>query len=532
MVDAQQNTSALPAEPEKRRGSLFRAVLPFRSSRTTSPRNSIDTGASRSSLDLDQSDAKPRKLSRPFNSTSSTTTRTDSSISGGGNKLRKKSILTLENTRKTTDDGWDRDKITGERKDPTNMIHSLAHEFDVPKAGKVEIIETGEPARPASEIVSKLPAHLWTTIISSLSLAEEASLSLSCKPFRDICSHDILRQLNDPNNFRERCQFLYYLNHALPNHLLCYVCGLYHVRTSKGDETLRPTNIANPLFLCPYATSNDPAEKMSRTRITFGRHLPYSFVQLALRYCHHGPSYGLPYDKLGRRYKDKPEIGQWLHQTRWAIIDDHLYMRVVSTAFVTPNLPPAGKRHLLYSREDFVPFFSVCAHWRDGELMPVCRCALDHVPAPLSGSGLNRVMKEAQAKWLTGPQSRMVSMCENCKPMRRCPECPTEYLIEMKMQEDRGEQELTKLFKYAIVVTRWSDLGDGSAPWTPEWAAINGYLDNLPKQERYDSFKTLGRRAISGTFESFFNPEQIPPARMVNLNPNGERLGEKGHNWY
>jgi len=107
--------------------------------------------------------------------------------------------------------------------------------------------------------------------------------------------------------------------------------------------------------------------------------------------------------------------------------------------------------------------------------------------------------------------------------MRRCPECPSEYLIEMRMQEDKTDP--TQLFKQAIVLTRWSNLGDGSSPASPEWAAIKG-------DGTFDSFTALGRRAISGIFESQFTVEQIPPQRIVSMNPNKENLGEAGHNWY
>lgn len=522
----------LAADSPRKRSSVTRFMLPFRSSRNNSPRSSIDGGSTRSSLDVDYiDDVKGRRWSKPWNSSNISTVQTNSSLSSdGSNKLRKGSSLSPQ-TNKDPNEEWERDRVTGERKDPTNMMHTLAHDFDAPGVGKAPIIETGEPAIPASQLISRFPEQIWKQIISCLTLPDEASLSLSCKSFQALCAPDILRQLNDPEKFRDRCELLYRLNYALPNHLLCYVCGLYHVRTQNGKETLRPTNRANALFVCPYANSLKPEEKMSRHRITFGRHISKPFVQLVMRNHHHGSIYGIPYDSLGRRYKDKPEIGTWSHQTRWAVIDDHLYMRVVSSAFVTPNLPPAGKRHLLYAREDFVPYFSVCAHWRDGDLMPSCKCALDHVPVPLSGSGVNRLAKEALVR-LHGPKSQIVTGCDNCKPLRRCPDCPTEYLIEIRVTEDRDEQDPTKLFKHAIVVTRWSDLGDGSSPWTPEWAAIQGDLDNLPKEERYDSFKTLGRRAISGVFESFFNPEQIPPARLISLNPNNEKLGEKGHNWY
>lgn len=79
-------------------------------------------------------------------------------------------------------------------------------------------------------------------------------------------------------------------------------------------------------------------------------------------------------------------------------------------------------------------------------------------------------------------------------------------------------------FKQAIVVTRWSDLGDGTTPLDEEWAAVNGVGD-------YDSFGKMGRRAIAGIFESQ-SGVTIPGQRILSVNPNGGKLGEEGHNWY
>lgn len=531
MMASESSVSALPAEElPKKRGSLSRFVMPFRSRKNSSPTSSLQ-GSPKSSIDVEYPESpKPRRLSKAFTFSKISTVQTNSSMSSTGttNKARKQSTISPQVTK---NDNWEQDRVTGEKKDPTNMLHSLAHDFDRPQHGKQPVLETGEPARPAWDLISTFSAKIWKQVISSLDLADEASLSLSAKAFRDLCEPQVLRSLNDPELFRTRCDFLARLNYALPNHLLCYICGRYHVRTQSGKENLRPTNVANPLFNCPYANSNDFKEKISRHRITFGRSLPFTFVQLATRQRQFGPQYGIPHDSLSKRYKDKEAIGTWSHQTRYTIIDNHLYMRVVSTAFAQPNLPAAGMRQLLYCREDFTPFFSVCAHWRDGELMPSCKCALGHIPAPLEGSGVQRMAKEAQAR-MQKPKSAIVTQCERCKPIRRCPECPTEYLMEIRMQEDKAEKDLTKFFKQALIVTRWSDLGDGSAPWSPEWAAVQGDLDHLEKEDRYDSFKELGRRAISGTFESWFSPEQVPPQRLINLNPGGHRLGEKGHDWY
>lgn len=155
--------------------------------------------------------------------------------------------------------------------------------------------------------------------------------------------------------------------------------------------------------------------------------------------------------------------------------------------------------------------------------MPAVKCALGHIPKPLDGGGINRFAKEAHQRWVSKP-GPIVSLCEVCQPMRRCPECPTEYLIQLKMMEDKSDP--TVLFKQALVVTRWSDLGDGSSPWSPEWAAING------EGEGFDSFAALGKRAVSGIFEAEYNGDLIPGQRMVSMNPDNEKLGEKGHNWY
>lgn len=426
-----------------------------------------------------------------------------------------------------------RDRVTGEVKDPTNMLHTLAHDFEAPTGGKQPIHEWHDPAMPATQFVSHFPDRVWKRVISSLDVADQACLSLSCKSFQALADPQILKRLDEPEYFPERIDFLHRLNYLHPDHLLCHICGTYHRRTQKGTEMLKPSNVANPLYNCPYAGSQDPAEKVSRHRVTFGRNLPYPFVQLMMRHHQNGSEYGLDHKELShKRYKDRSEVGNWNHQRTFAIIDGHLYMRVVSYVFAQPNLPAAGKRHLMHSREDFLPFFSVCAHWRDGLLMPACRDALDHIPAPLSGSGVNRLASEIHQK-VQKPKSQIISQCDLCKPLRRCPECPTEYLIEVRLQEDRGEKDPTKLFKHALIVTRWSDLGDGTGPRSSqEWAAICGDLDHLPDGERYDSFHILGRRAINGTFESHFNPEQIPPQRLVSLNPDGDRLGEKGHDWY
>ena len=433
---------------------------------------------------------------------------------------RSKSVAETRHTARTSmSQEYERDKQTGEIIDHTEILHSMVDQdtFD-PMAEQARLRALHNPYVPGEQILKKLPTPLWTHIFDFLTPSEVASVAFTCKAFRHLLGFEPWSVLNHEDNHVHKLSFLLHMDRHLPNHLLCVVCGTYHVRTQPGKESLKPANVLNPLFNCPNASNT--ARRMPRMRITFGRTLPFTFVQLALRAHHHSPDHGITTDSLSRRYKDRE--GTWSHLTRYTIIKGHLLMRVISTCFARPNLPPAGLRNLLYDRQEFVPYFSVCSHWRDGDLMPSVKCALGHIPKPVEGSGVNRIKDNVHV--YLHPTNPIVTLCEDCQPMRRCPECPTEYLIQIKMMEDKSDPAI--LFKQALVVTRWSDLGDGSSPWSPEWAAING------EGEGFDSFQALGKRAVSGIFEAEFAGDLIPGQRMVSMNPNNEKLGEKGHNWY
>ena len=415
-----------------------------------------------------------------------------------------------------------RDKQTGEVLDHTDLLHSLAKkDSNESLLEKARLLALTEPTEPGERIVAKLSRDLWLRVLEDASPSDAASLAHSCKAFRDLLGFEPWQALNHPDNHRHKIDFLLHMDKHLPRHLFCFECATYHLRTQHGKESLKPANVINPLFECPLVSS--PTKKLLRTRLTYGRTLPFSFVQLAIRAHDHSPDHGIDFNTLSRRYKDQQLswYGSWSHQTKYAIFHDHLLVRVTSQIFAPAGLPPSGLRHLLYSREDFIPYFSVCSHWRDGELMPSVKCALSHIPKPLEGSGIIRVKDNVKQR--LHPPAPIITLCQECKPMRRCPFCPTEYLIELKMAEDRTDS--VNLFKQALVVTRWSDLGDGSSPWSPEWAAVNGEGD-------YDSFGLLGKRAVSGIFEGEWNGETIPGQRMISLNPNKETLGEAGHNWY
>ena len=413
------------------------------------------------------------------------------------------------------------DSQLGERRDYTTMIHSL---------GLLDSDDSYSPAqaeddqrKPGEPDIAKLPSELWERIASFLDPDDSASLASASRTLYMRLGTDPFTKLQDPDNYTYRINFLVKLDHLLPHHLLCFPCGRYHRRTQEGLERLKPSHVVNPLFNCPHALN--PLNPPPRSRITHGRTIPFAFVQLAMRAHRYGPKYGLQPADLGRRW----ERDGWSHTSRFHIHDGRLLMRVVSQTFAAPGLTLSAQRMLLYSREDYWPFFSACAHWRDGELMPACKCALEHIPKPRNTGGLQNLEHKVKDR-ISGTRfdpNSLVTLCGFCRPMRRCPECPSEYLIEIKLAEDTTSSRQA-VFKQAIVVTRWTDLGDGTSPTRPEWGSINGLRDD------YDSFAhpNYAKRGIASIFEAAFTADTLPGQRVISMNPKRKKLGEEGHGWY
>ncbi|KAL1962762.1 hypothetical protein VTN77DRAFT_9216 [Rasamsonia byssochlamydoides] len=414
------------------------------------------------------------------------------------------------------------DTQLGENRDYTAMLHALGLQepFDSNQSAQPEEAEQRPPGEPA---IASLSRDLWQKVADYLNPKDAASLALASKTLYRRLGWRPFAALNRPENYEYKLEFLVLLDRHLPHHLLCIPCAKYHRRTQEGHEQLQPAHVLNPLFNCPNA--RNMLRSPPRHRISHGRTLPFTFVQLVMRAHRFSERYGISPESLARRWRHEG----WSFSTRYHIHNGRLLMRVVSSTFAAPGLSPSAQRMLLFSREDYWPYFSVCAHWRDGELMSVCKCALSHIPKPRATAGYQRIearVKDALAGRSYDPNA-VASLCGHCQPMRRCPECPTEYLVEIKLTEDRADPKSIH-FRHAIVVTRWSDLGDGTTPFSSrEWAACNG-----ASKTPYDSFAEIGKRAISGIFESAFTHDTIPGRRIMSLNPTGKKGGEEKDDWY
>lgn len=413
------------------------------------------------------------------------------------------------------------DKDTGERKDLTDMMHAFTfkeHTEDEEEIIHLEEWEYDPFGTDGATLLSKFCPELWGLVENYLTPLDIANLASTCRAMYVRLGEVSYELLRNPLHMSHRLDFLLAMDQKLPNHLFCFPCAQWHVRIAPGTEKLKQPKVLNPVFNCPNSTNN--LLRPPRIRISDYRELPFTFVQLYKRAWEHGPQYGIDVHSLARRWKDAES--EWTHETMFHINKyGHVMMRVKSQVFVEGGLQPTAKRMLLYSRNDYTPYFSVCSHWRKGVLTSLPKCALDHIPVHEVNVYRDAVNKVRGPK-VNGP----TQLCTFCRPMRRCTDCPTEYLFEMKLVEDKRVQKMgPERFRQVLLVTRWSDLGPARSPHDPEWASIVG------KYDQYDSFKEIGNRAVSGTFESAFT-DTTPRQRILSLNPDNLEENEERGDWY
>ncbi|RKF53773.1 putative f-box domain protein [Golovinomyces cichoracearum] len=403
---------------------------------------------------------------------------------------------------------------TGERRDDTAILHGLSHYGSFDSLDSNARVDLGTHRPRGERDIEKLSSEIWRQITKYLSCCDVICLATSSKTLLRRTDKKYWYELKRRKNQEEKIRYLMTMDGKYPDHLLCFSCAVYHRRTKIGNESVKSAMVLNPLYNC------DGYRKFGyiqpKTRLTPGHFLPFTFVQLVTRAQKYSPRYGIPLVDLCRRYKEHDR--SWFHETRYHIYNGHLFLRVTSRTFAAAGLPASAKRHVLYSREDYWPYFSCCTHWRDGELLDVCKCALSHIPdLPNTNQKGNIHMRQR-----TQNSSLIGTLCSFCRPMRRCPKCPTEYMVELKISEDKVDPQMR--FKQSLVVTRWSDLGDGSSPFYNEWQAINEDTD-------YDSFAHMGKRAISCTFEAE-SGVNMAAQRLISTNPKNEKRGEEGDSWY
>jgi hypothetical protein len=417
------------------------------------------------------------------------------------------------------------DKDTGERKDLTDMMHAFTFNeaLDTVEEKVYEEFLGYDHSKPdGTAMLGNASPEVWLRVADFLTPLDVANLASTCRTMYTRMGRHPHKLLLDPTNRPHRLNFLLAMDHKLPRHLFCFPCAQWHLRIQPGFEKLKPHHVLNPLFECPNRTNIH--RPPPRIRISEGRMLPFAFIQLARRSWAFGPDFGIGHQTLARRWKDP--YSDWTHETMYNVTEKgHVMMRVKSQCYVEGGMTAAAKRMLLFSRENYTPYFSVCSHWKDGILTSIPKCVLDHIPfvPPSEVYAVSHLKDKVHGKKALG----LVNLCSRCRPMRRCPECPTEYLFELKLVEDKTVKSTSPdRFRQALIATRWSDLGPGRSPESDrEWAAIAGEYDE------YDSFLEIGRRAVSGIFESAFT-DVVPGHRILSMNPKKVKADETGGDWY
>lgn len=229
---------------------------------------------------------------------------------------RKLSKLPHQVPQQRMDDVLDKD--TGERKDLTDMMHAFNYHEEsdeVSHVSEADVIEYDYSRLDGATLLARASPELWLLISDYLSPIDIANLASTCRTMHLRLGNLPYQVLRDPANRAYRLEYLLPFDSKLPNHLFCFPCAQWHRRTQPGYETIKPSNVLNPLFRCPNATNVHLPPP--RLRISEGRQLPFTFVQLAKRHWEHGPAYGIPVQSLARRWKDMSSA--WSHQTMYHI---------------------------------------------------------------------------------------------------------------------------------------------------------------------------------------------------------------------
>ncbi|KAI9653680.1 MAG: hypothetical protein M1831_005708 [Alyxoria varia] len=332
----------------------------------------------------------------------------------------------------------------------------------------------------------RVPTELWLLTVDSLDPCSAASLACVNRQISQLLGPEVWTTLNNPSNRPHKVRFLQFLEPFYPKHILCHACGIYHPRRNLGKEQrlFESTTVTNRAKKSVAHCTR--SQLIPSVRITFDLALPFTLAHLVTQRHRHGnsPEWGMPFSALSKSWSptvsDWTTTAEWFHRARF-VIDKrgHLLMKVSSTFWTAADLADCERRLALSCRKDYTANYSTCPHEALGSrLFRICECALGHIPSAkssLSGGKGN----------LFAPSQRMGGGgCATCLPLYRCLVCPTEYKIDVQLKECRiGRGDVA--FRHAIVVTRWSDLGDAWAPDSPEWRACSS-LNASAVTDEYD----------------------------------------------
>jgi hypothetical protein len=308
-------------------------------------------------------------------------------------------------------------------------------------------------------IFNKLPPELWLDIIEFLSPASAASLTYTCRWMYNQYGERPCSILKLPGHEQDKLELLSYLDADLPKHRLCHPCAIFHRRKSLGAEQKEvKANYGGCWIGCE--------RRAGETKLGTGYSLTWPSIRSVMRACRFGPEYGMSLDVLARVWENDDG---WKHRAEPSIVNGRLLMKVQSA------LPVDWATESIFKNR----ISDIMRHSWLGCLQEIVKCALHHIRSD---------------------ESYTIGDCF-CKSLRRCPECPTEYMIETKrisnISGDMRKSMEARGVQHVLIVTKWMDYGEGKSPLSPEWQALATCNSFSP----LDQISTCDIRNIRSRFE-------------------------------
>ena len=285
--------------------------------------------------------------------------------------------------------------------------------------------------RPHISSLERLPIELLQSIASHLPLSTAASFALSNKYICYVLGRQYWQHLrSQPLEYEI---FLGFLEKDMSSHWLCHQCLIFHLKPK--IHPILKYGLARPPW--PTWKCVRPPYYLSRTMSR-----PYTFppvpishlmVRMVMNRYLLGSEHGEPLDIFSepspspfhRTYCPSPK--RWGRiSTEACIVANELYVRCQHRFEI-----PSSKNF------EYIPRHDICPHIKslDPEhlMAPIIKCLLSH---------------------------RNTASCENCKGLRQCRSCTTEFEIQIS---PLGPTD------HVLETTYWKNFGAGRSPDDPKW---------------------------------------------------------------
>lgn len=296
------------------------------------------------------------------------------------------------------------------------------------------------PFPPDHTLAFRIPFEIWCEIVKFLPISSQASLSISCRWFRECLGTRAFTALRQDKH--EQMCFLQLSDYKRPRQLFCSKCKVYYYWRGPYEKL----GHSRCFQIRDYAVLS-----------LFMPHINFCQVQMAARVARHGRRHGLPLSD----YEEETRRG-WHVSFSTAFVEEHLLTNITTTKQF--EIQQVTTEDRVRFEVDVSCNGAQCGHY-GAEIESLALCARRHVA-----------------------ERTAYNECSICQPLYRCEICATEYLIRARLIK-RGGFELS--------IFRWSDWGDGLSPYSREWQGAT----NLSARTKFGVFDLRGLRNVRSRYE-------------------------------